>query len=323
MSERLIRLLRIIYLIQIKPGILARELAERCETSVRTIYRDLEMLHAMNIPIANVGHGKGYSFIGNFSMYPLDWTEQEALAFSVLPAVLEQIKPLLPAGFETAYEKVMATHRKEKSQRADIVSQVADVIQMGSPAYRDNGGSFLYEILQATLSQQTIRTVYYTQSREAVSQRDIDPYYLVPREHRFYLIGYCHLAGDFRTFRISRFREVTLLDRTFDKSGFNLEAYLKNTWSIERGDEEIRFKVRFNSDVARYVKEEELFLKPDMVDLPDGSLLFEVTVNHAREFLNWLAQYGPDAEILEPGFYRRVMRAKLEDWLKLYEGDEG
>lgn len=57
MSEQLIRYMRIINLVQIKPGILARELAERCETTERTIYRDMDALSAMNIPITNLGHG--------------------------------------------------------------------------------------------------------------------------------------------------------------------------------------------------------------------------------------------------------------------------
>ncbi|MDQ0884995.1 putative DNA-binding transcriptional regulator YafY [Paenibacillus sp. V4I9] len=319
MTERLIRLMRIINLIQSKPGILARELAERCETAERTIYRDLEALHAMNIPISNYGHGKGYAFISNFSMYPLDWTEQEALSFSMMPSVLEQIKPLLPEGFDSAFEKVMGVHQKEKSKRADIVQHVTDVIQMGTPAYREDGTSFLYDIIQASLSQQTIQTVYYTQSRNEESQRSIDPYYLVPRDHRFYLIGYCHSAGDIRTFRISRFRDVKLLNQSFDKGDFNLRSYMKNTWSIERGEEQIRFKVKFHADIARYVKEEELFVKPKMTPQKDGSLLFEVTVNHEREFMNWVSQYGPDAEILEPKSYRDVMRQKLERWKTLYE----
>ncbi|MGM0882432.1 MAG: helix-turn-helix transcriptional regulator [Bacillota bacterium] len=319
MTERLIRLMRIINLIQSKPGILARELAERCETTERTIYRDLEALHAMNIPISNFGHGKGYAFISNFSMYPLDWTEQEAVSFSMLPSVLEQIKTLIPDGFDSAYEKVMGTHHKEKARRIDIVQHVADVIQLGTPAYREDGRSFLYDIIQATLSQQTIRTVYYSQGRNEESKRDIDPYYLVPRDYRFYVIGYCHSAKDIRTFRISRFRDVEILEQSFDKEDFNLKTYMKNTWSIERGEQQIKFKVRFHRDSARYVKEEELFMKPKLTPQKDGSLLFEVTVNHDREFLNWLSQYGPDAEILEPVSYRNVMREKLERWKTLYE----
>ena len=50
MTDRLIRLMRIITLVQARPGILARELAERCGTSERTIYRDMDALSAMHIP---------------------------------------------------------------------------------------------------------------------------------------------------------------------------------------------------------------------------------------------------------------------------------
>ncbi|WP_370297796.1 HTH domain-containing protein [Ammoniphilus sp. YIM 78166] len=52
-------------------GILARELAERCETTERTIYRDLENLSGSFIPVTNLGHSKGYEYTGNFSMYPI------------------------------------------------------------------------------------------------------------------------------------------------------------------------------------------------------------------------------------------------------------
>lgn len=318
MTERLIRLIRIITLIQSKPGILARELAERCETTERTIYRDLELLSLM-IPITNQGHGKGYTFVGSFSLYPLNFTDQEALAFSMLPSVSDQIKPLLPPGFDSAYEKVMATYHKERSRRSEIVQDVANIIQMGTPAYRSESANNLFPLIQAILNERTVRTIYHTQSRNEESERDIDPYYLVPREQRFYLIGYCHTVQSIRTFRVSRFRQVVEMDRTYDKGDFSIRQYLKQTWSIERGESTIRFKVKFSAEVARYVREEELFVSPRMTELPDGSLLFEVTVNHDREFLGWLAQYGPEAEILEPVRYREAMKAKLARWAQVYE----
>lgn len=317
MTERLIRLLRIIMLIQGKPGIIGRELAERCETTERTIYRDLELLSTF-VPFTNLGHGKGYSFVGSFSMYPLNFTEQEALVFSMLPSVIDQIKPLLPPGFDSAYEKVMATYRKEKARHADIVQQVADVIQMGTPVERDQGPNYLFPIIQAILSQNSLKVVYHSQGRNKQTERIIDPYCLVPREQRFYLIGYCHLAGEIRTFRVSRFLNVELTENSFDKGTFNVRQYMKNTFSIERGNEQIRFKVRFSPNVARYVQEEEWFVEPRMKTQPDDSLLFEVTLNHDREFLMWVSSYGPEADILEPLSYRDAMREKLDRWRAMY-----
>ncbi|CAM4499136.1 putative DNA-binding transcriptional regulator YafY [Paenibacillus endophyticus] len=318
MNERLIRLLRIINLIQGKPGIIGRELAERCETTDRTIYRDLELLSSF-VPFTSLGHGKGYSFVGSFSMYPLNFTEQEAFVLSMLPSVIDQVKPLLPPGFDAAYEKIMATHHKEKSQHASVVQQVADVIQMGTPVGRDEGSNDLFPIIQAILSQTSLKAVYHSQGRNKQTERMIDPYFLVPREQRFYLIGYCHQAGEIRTFRVSRFLNIDVTEKQFDKGNFSIRQYMKNTFSIERGQEQIRFKVRFSPVVARYIQEEEWFVEPRIKPQTDGSLLFEVTLNHDREFLQWVNSYGPDAEILEPRKYRDAMKEKLERWRGMYE----
>jgi predicted DNA-binding transcriptional regulator YafY len=113
-------------------------------------------------------------------MYPLNFTEQEALVFSMLPSVVDAAK--LPPGFQTAHDKVMAAHFKKKSRHKDIIEHIAEIIQMGTPAYREESENFLYPVMQAILSQKTIDTVYHTQSRNETTERMIDPYYLVPRD---------------------------------------------------------------------------------------------------------------------------------------------
>lgn len=316
MSDKLFRWFRIIYAIQARPGISAQELADKCETDVRTIYRDLRSLDTL-APITNEGYGKGYTFAGDFAVYPFNWTQQEALVFSMLPSFVDQTS--LPPGFDSAYDKVMATYFRQKRRDQDILQDVTEIIQMGSPAYREDAPNYLLPVIQAILASKTISVVYHTQSRNETTERDIDPYYLVPRDQRFYVIGYCHLAKEIRTFRLSRFRKVELTSRTFERGDFNIKTYMKNTWSIERGKAQIHFKVKFSPDVARYVKEEELFVQPRMTDLPDGGLLFEVTLNHEREFINWVYQYGAEAEILEPRAYRAIMKERLEKWRGLYE----
>lgn len=316
MTDKVIRIFRVINAIQSTPGITAADLAFRCDVSVRTIYRDLEVISHF-APVTNEGRGTGYKFLGKFFLYPLDFSEQESLAFSLLPSVLNQDK--IPPGFHTAYDKVMGTHLKEKSRQNGILENIADIIQMGKPAYRKESRNYLQPIIGAILEQRRIRTVYHSQSRNATTEREIDPYYLIPRDQRFYLIGYCHLKKAIRTFRISRFHQVEVMEADFDKGDFNIKNYLKNTWSIDRGNKNMKFKVRFHPEVARYIKEEELFVHPRMSDEPDGSLLFEVTVNNEKEFTTWVLQYGPHAEILEPESARSGLKLKLEQWLSLYQ----
>lgn len=315
MTEKFIRWFKIIYAIQAKPGITAKELADKCGTTERTVYRDLRMLDVL-APITNDGYGKGYSFVSDFAIYPLNWTEQESLVFSMLPSVVDHSK--LPQGFESGYDKVMAAHFKQKTQSKELLQHVTEIIQMGSPAYKEDAPNFLLAVIQAILAEKTVKTEYHTQSRNELTERLIDPYYLVPRDQRFYLIGFCHSAQEIRTFRLSRFRSLEMTGTAFDKGDFNIKQYMKRTWSIERGNHHIPFKVKFSPAVARYIKEEEMFVRPKMEDLNDGSLLFEVTLNHDREFLNWVYSYGLEAEILEPKSYRDAMKEKLGKWLEIY-----
>jgi predicted DNA-binding transcriptional regulator YafY len=207
MIDKVIRIFNIINAIQANPGISAADLALKCEVNIRTIYRDLDIL-SLIAPVTNEGRGTGYRFMGKFFLYPLNFSEQEALVFSLLPSVLDKDK--LPPGFDTAYDKVMATHLKEKSRQNSIIEDITDIIQMGTPAYRKESPNFLQPIIQAILDHKSIHTVYHTQYRNETTERKIDPYYLVPRDQRFYLIGYCHLKQDIRTFRISRFQKAEI-----------------------------------------------------------------------------------------------------------------
>ncbi len=315
--DRLIRLLRIINVVQASPGIMARELAKHCETSERNIYRDLELISSANIPITNEGHGKGYKFIGKFKQYPLNWDEDELNAFTVLPALLAE--EYHTKSFVLAYEKVMATHIAEHVERKSLLSDLAKIFQSGhgSPSLHEN--SILPSIIDGVLTNRTIEAVYHTQSRDTTTNRKIDPYFLIPRKNRLYIIGYCHKSNEIRTFRLSRFQSVDVLSKQFTRDDINLEKYLQYTWSIIRGDERIDFKVKFSKEVARYIKEEEYNVIPRITSHQDGSILFEVTVNDDREFLKWVMQYGPEAEIIEPQKYRIRIKETLQKWNEMYK----
>lgn len=317
-SDRLIRLLQIIDLIQTRPGINAKELAERCEVSERTIYRDLDALGQAGYPIANEGYGKGYRFKGRFALYPMDLTDEEWMAFSTLSVMLESLGKQLSPALQRAYEKIMAALTKEQKDAELFIERLEEAMQLGRPHYSPQVKNFFPEIFQAIVRQRTIEAVYHSQGRNKTEKRLIDPYHVLPREHRLYIIGFCHNHQDFRIFRLSRFLDVKVLDTVYEKRPFDIQKYMEGTWSIERGNENIRFVVRFSPNAARYVLEEEMFLMPKFTKQPDGSVLMEVTVNNSNEFLRWLYSYSLDAEIIEPVEYRRFMWERLEKWLDCY-----
>lgn len=320
MSERLVRMLKMITYIQNRPGITARELAERLEISRRTLQRDIQTLGEANVPIIYDEEKRGYQFLGRFALFSVDWTDAERRAFYTLPSLLEKMPHMFTSETLEAIYKVISAEGKKRVVDHSVARRWAEAIHTGTSMVQTNSSSrFLSILLNAIHNSRTIKAKYYTQSRESWSERNINPYYLIPREHCFYLVGYCHNQNEVRMFRLSRFDSIQLLPQTFTVNNFDLEQYMKHTWSVLRGDQMIRFKVRFSVSVAKYVKEEELFLRPLFTEQKDGSLLMEVTVNHDQEFLNWLGQYGENAEIIAPLSYREKMKEKLRSWQRLYE----
>ena len=61
------RLISILMLLQIHKQLTASELADKLEVSVRTIYRDIDSLSSLNIPIfSDRGSGGGIKLLGDF-----------------------------------------------------------------------------------------------------------------------------------------------------------------------------------------------------------------------------------------------------------------
>lgn len=321
MTDRLIRMMRIITLVQAKPGILARELAERCGNSERTIYRDMDALSAMHIPITHLGHGKGYAFIGNFALYPLDWSEEEANAFSQLLNIMKDIKPLLPMDFESAYEKVLATdykHKAEREEKMESAKREAGTIWPERSNSQVEQPPFLTAILAAVLKQKSIQVDYSENAYEEKGIK-IDPYCLVPLENRYHLIGFCHHVGDIRTFHINDFSSVNPLNRWFSKKQFDLQAFMKRKWSLDRDSLQVEFKVRFSERMMDRIKDEEMAIKPNKVDRQARHIHFKVAIDQTIGFVRWVMRFEEEAEIIEPSYYREALRNQLEKWLMLYK----
>ncbi|MEX2366732.1 MAG: HTH domain-containing protein, partial [Pseudohongiellaceae bacterium] len=57
------RLLKLLMTLQTHEKVTARELAETCETSVRTVYRDIDALSEMGVPVYSV-----LGFLGGYRL---------------------------------------------------------------------------------------------------------------------------------------------------------------------------------------------------------------------------------------------------------------
>ncbi len=84
----------------------------------------------------------------------------------------------------------------------------------------------------------TARITYTTESGRR-TEREVEPYGLVGRRGHWYLVGYCRLRADFRTFRLDRMVKTQLTqtafhpDERFDYRAYAVETLESFPWNLE------------------------------------------------------------------------------------------
>lgn len=206
--------------IQSKGMATAGELADVCEVSVRTIYRDVDALGASGIPIySERGSSGGYRLLDGYRirLNGLSAAEAETL---LLVGLAQQAADL---GLGTT---VAATRSKLLSALpADTVRQVEKLrFHLDATAWFDEAEAapHLPLVASAVRHERPIRMVY--QGRKGGSTRRVEPLGLVLKGGIWYLVAQADDGP--RTFRVSRMSNVELLDGSFPyPDGFELAAY--------------------------------------------------------------------------------------------------
>ncbi len=317
------RLLSILTTLQARGRVTAGVLAEACEVSLRTIYRDIDALSAAGVPVySDRGPEGGYRLLDGYRtrLNGLSRVEAESLFLSGLPGPAALLG--LDGAMAAAELKLLAAmpedlRRSAETARArfylDAAAWFEELEQ--PPALRQ---------LAAAVWSQSCLAMRYQTAREAVERR-VDPLGLVLKNGVWYVVG--RVSGGLRTYRVSRILDLTALDETFEPpEGFDLGAYWQvNAQSYEdslyreravvrlspRGLERLR---AFDRTRARAGAEAGSASEPDA----DGWLQMTLPMESVREMAFALLRLGSEAEALAPPELRALMTEIAADLGRLY-----
>lgn len=220
------RLLTILELLQTHASLSGDELARRLEVEPRTVRRYIGMLQDMGMPVETTrGPGGGYHLRPGFKLPPLLFSEEEATAIllGLLGASWLELK--LPAmAVEGAMAKVARILPKAARERLQALS--THLIMSPHDQESRPNASLLLDLSQAIEGRQRVAITYRSRQDE-VTQRTVEPYGVAGWWGRWYLVAYCCLRQDYRTFRLDHIEEIQVLDETFVRHpGFDTEAFI-------------------------------------------------------------------------------------------------
>ena len=308
------RLLFLLDLIRSKPGLQIAELSKECKISGRSVYRDIATLCKAGVPI---GFDQGYRLLSSAFLPPLNLNLKEylVLKLGLTNSVLSK-NEIFQKTSQQILNKIDSGLNPELKNRITPESEPFKVDVKESSEM--NKQILWFKPLElAILNNQRVRLTYETlQSGETV--REIEPYGLVFKRHAWYLVAYDRLREDYRTFRLSRVKKLSLLDQTFarDKS-FSLEKYFEGSWEMYQG-ETIDFKIRFWGKGAKVIETGKRHPTEKIEKLKDGSVIYSASAKGEEEILRWILTFGEEAEILQPVSLKEKMQEMVEKMHQIY-----
>ena len=305
------RLLSIIIYLLNRELVSARELAERFEVTVRTIQRDMEAIELAGIPIYTVqGPHGGYGIMETFKIdRSLISPEDFYYILTSLRGVSESL------GEESDNQAGELEHTLEKIQSlvsrqpdGDVFAERAEKLDIdfsmlgGDPRHR---GTFR-DVRRAVDAERLVKFSYTNNSLEA-SERIVEPMTVAFRWRSWYLFGWCRLRRGYRLFRISRIKNVEVLDEGFRRRDFSFRDFISDQgdfdWAGDPG-KNIDVILKFSPELRPLAEEFHETIRVD----DDGSLVARMSMPDSGWMYGYILSWGPYVRVLEPDSVRNAVR---------------
>lgn len=297
------RLFRILYYVLEKGKVTANELSEKFEVSVRTIYRDIDVISSAGIPIyATQGKGGGIEIADDFVLKKSLLSEKEQEQILVALKGLE--------GINKQYENELLTKLS-----AFFKIKNTNWIEVDFTNWqRGNEYDELFNDIKSAIINKNIISFTYFSSNEKETSREVKPIRLLFKGWDWYVYTFCLLRNEFRYFKLSRIRDLKILDENFEDSYEDVvlikEMEYKDT---------VHVKLKFDRKVAFRVYDEMGDIKED----EEGNLYAEIELPNDYNLYNYIFSFGESVEVLEPIEIRNNIRDMINKMSRIYNMTRG
>lgn len=295
------RYFQMIYLLLEKGQMTAPELADYFEVSIRTIYRDIDILSSAGIPIyATQGKGGGIAIQDSYVLKKSLLSEQEQK--QILMA-LQGIRVLEDEQINMLLSKLSGVFQRQQGNWLEIDF---------STWTKSGAGKHNFQLLQSAIRKSRIVSFSYYSGKGEQTKRIIEPHKLVFKTSDWYLYGYCTLRKDFRFFKLTRIRDLKLQDA----------EYMRETPEhiFERSDEfemkTVQVTLLFDARMSHEVYEK---FDEEVSEQEDGSLLVTTILPDNELLYSYVLSCRERVEVLSPPYVRDNVRKRVGKMLEIYK----
>ncbi len=303
-------MLAIVIMLLNRERVSARELSNKFEVSIRTIYRDIDAINLAGIPIVSFsGNNGGFGILDNYKL------DRQLLSLNDMLSILTALKGINDTiedrYLTNAIDKITSLVPKDKT---DELNQHFEnvIIDLLPWSYNEVQKKILKIIHDAIKENLVIQFDYKNLKSEKIT-RMVEPMSLVFKGYSWYLFGYCKSKNDFRIFKISRINNLLITEKSFKRKNYSYRSF-----SIEEKKLQnlINMKLKFSPEIRDIVEE---YYGDDKINVDDdGYLIVELTMPVDRWIYSNILSYGEHVEVLSPEHLRETIKEKAKKILNNY-----
>jgi len=289
------RLIGIIYALKENTKLTAKELADIFEISDRTIYRDIDALSQLNVPIrAFEGYGGGYEIAENYFVPSVAFQTNEILYLLICLKIGEIIKvPNMKEDYQSLrYKLLNILDDNTKKKYIKLLERIVfDITRIVPSSYKEN---VTEKIIESFLQYQDLVIQYYNPRKDQDVERQVTPYTLSFFSGGWYLMGYCHSRKASRAFRLDRIRNIKISEDCYSPS--TIDEYMsydnitKNT---------TRVKLLMDRPLYEIIKSDSMFLNAK-TEHYDSKVELTVYTSELDSIINLAIRNLDEVKIIEP-----------------------
>lgn len=202
----------IVHLLRTRGRMTASGLAAYFEVSERTVYRDIDALSQLHVPIiAYEGLGGGYEIDPAYFMPSIKLSEQEILMLLMVLKAGEALRiPNMAPDYRLLISKVLnALSDSERQGAEQVMSRIDfDLIRIMPKGYIQG---VLSPLLESFRTSSDLMLSYHHPERDDTVNRRFSPTQLFFADGAWYVSGFCHRRNAKRTFRLDRIEALSCL----------------------------------------------------------------------------------------------------------------
>jgi proteasome accessory factor B len=283
--------------------------------TTRTIRRDLEALQSAGFPLFDETHdGKKYWMLEHRAFKRLDDTGFTLAELSALYFSRTLVECLAATPFQknvrSAFDKLAGALTPGMRVFLDRLPLVIQAKAEPGTQPASARGREVSQLLDATLNHRRVTMRYHSFSSNREKQYIVEPYRVVFAQGALYVVAYVPEYKEQRTFAVDRIRSLSVSEEKFEPVELEEDAFA-HSLGVHQGPPE-RIEIRFDPQIARYVKERVWHASQEIHDQPDGSVRLELHVSNDASLRSWILGFGALARVLSPESLVRQIVAEIE-----------